>query len=73
MLNGFNYFPWKTKGDSESILALYSKYSKKNNFKVIKKSKLMSGILVANGYDSIDNPATRHKEWIQKIRWYMGI
>jgi len=70
--NETRMYSWKTKGDSESILALYSKYSKKNNFKVIKKSKLMSGILVANGYDSIDNPATRHKEWIQKLDGIWG-
>ena len=59
--NETSMYSWKTKGDSESILALYSKYSKKNTSREIKISKLTSGILVTNGYNSIENPATRHK------------
>ena len=70
--NETSMYSWKTKGDSESILALYSKYSKKNTSSEIKKSKLISGILVANGYNSIENPAIRHKEWIQKLDGIWG-
>ena len=65
-------YSWKTKGDSESIIALHSKYSKKRNFEIIKETSIKSGILVSNGFEAKDNPATRHIEWIRKLDGIWG-
>ena len=65
-------YSWKTKGDSESILALHSRYTKKSSFEQIKETSIASGLLVAKGFDAIDNPATRHKEWVSKLDGVWG-
>ena len=70
--NDTRMYSWKTKGDSESILALYRKHSKKISFDKIKDPKLISGILIARGFNSRNNPATRHKEWVQKLNGIWG-
>ena len=64
-------YNWKTKGDSESILALYSKYSKKS-FELLNEVKTSSGILVSKGFNSENNPATRHNEWVSKLDGIWG-
>lgn len=65
-------YSWKTKGDSESILALHSMHTKNFSFQSIKETSLQSGILVSKGFNSIDNPATRHKEWVRKLDGVWG-
>ena len=64
-------YNWKTKGDSESILALYSKYSKKS-FEQLNEVKTSSGILVSKGFNSENNPATSHNEWVSKLDGIWG-
>ncbi len=65
-------YSWKTKGDSESIIALHSKYSKKTKFEIIKETTIKSGILVSKGFEAKDNPATDHIEWIKKLDGIWG-
>ena len=66
-------YPWKTKGDSETILALHHAYSGgKINSNKIKNVSKKAGILVSQGFNSRDNPATYHKEWVSKLDGIWG-
>jgi len=65
-------YSWKTKGDSESIIALHNTFSKKTSFEPIKETLLKSGIRVSKGFEAKNNPANRHKEWISKLDGIWG-
>ncbi len=65
-------YPWRTKGDSETILALYHKHSRKSTSIRVTSTLKKSGILVSKGFDSKENPATLHKGWVSKLDGIWG-
>ena len=66
-------YSWKTKGDSETILALHHLHSKKRvGFNKINNVSKKGGILVSSGFNSRENPANFHKEWVSKLNGIWG-
>ena len=66
-------YPWRTNGDGEVILAL-NKHSSKSRYEFYKpvESRFNGYIRVTDNYLEINNPATTHNSWVQKLDGMWG-
>ena len=66
-------YPWRTNGDGEVILAL-NKHSLKARYEFSKpvESRFNGYIRVTDDYLEINNPATTHNSWVEKLDGMWG-
>ena len=66
-------YPWRTNGDGEVILAL-NKHSSKSRYEFSKpvESRFNGYMRVKDNYLEINNPATTHNSWIEKLDGMWG-
>ena len=66
-------YPWRTNGDGEVILAL-NKHSSKARYEFSKpvESRFNGYIRVTDDYLEINNPATTHNSWVEKLDGMWG-
>ena len=66
-------YPWRTNGDGEVILAL-NKHSLKARYEFSKpvESRFNGYIQVTDDYLEINNPATTHNSWVEKLDGMWG-
>ena len=66
-------YPWKTSGDSETILALHRKYAFDNKRSYeIPIGKRVGSLLKTNNADKPGNKAEKHKHWVKKLDGVWG-
>ena len=66
-------YPWRTNGDGEVILAL-NKHSSKARYEFSRpvESRFNGYIRVTDNYLEINNPATTHNSWVEKLDGMWG-
>ena len=66
-------YPWRTAGDSETILALHSRLGRRPRT-VLSSPEVRSkaGMLVTRGHSASGNPAQRHREWVSRLDGIWG-
>ena len=66
-------YPWRTNGDGEVILAL-NKHSSKVRYEFSRpvESRFNGYIRVTDNYLEINNPATTHNSWVEKLDGMWG-
>ena len=68
--NKLTQYSWKTKGDSETILALHSESKKRLDCELEVETSLVRKneyFRYKVGYNEEGNPASRHLNWVQKL------
>ncbi len=70
--NKYKHYNWKTKGDSETILALYHNFCK--NLGVVTPKEVIhhSEILVSKGFNNANNRAKIHEKWVKQLDGIWG-